>query len=34
MLVDGYNVLGAWRSLQSIRDVEGFDSARQELVEI
>jgi predicted RNA-binding protein with PIN domain len=34
MLVDGYNVLGAWQKLQSIRNVEGFESARQELVEI
>jgi predicted RNA-binding protein with PIN domain len=34
MLVDGYNVLGAWHRLLTIRDVDGFDAARQELVEV
>lgn len=34
MLVDGYNVLGAWYRLMTLREVEGFDAARQELVEV
>ncbi len=33
MLVDGYNVIGTWRSLQSLRDDAGFETARQHLTE-
>ncbi|MDX2256433.1 MAG: NYN domain-containing protein [Pseudanabaenaceae cyanobacterium bins.39] len=33
MLVDGYNVIGMWRSLQEIRDLQGFDVARSQLTE-
>lgn len=33
LLVDGYNVIGAWSSLKSTRDRKGLDSARQELIE-
>lgn len=33
MLVDGYNVIGMWRRLQEIRDLQGFDLARSQLTE-
>lgn len=33
LLVDGYNVIGAWPDLQRSRDQEGLDSARRDLVE-
>ncbi|MEC4983137.1 MAG: NYN domain-containing protein [Oscillatoria sp. PMC 1068.18] len=33
LLVDGYNVIGAWSSLKNTRDRQGLDSARQELIE-
>ncbi len=33
LLVDGYNIIGAWSSLQKTRDRHGLESARQELVE-
>ncbi len=33
MLVDGYNVIGLWRPLQEIRDLQGFDVARSRLIE-
>jgi uncharacterized protein len=33
LLVDGYNVVGAWSSLQWVRDREGLEAARRELVE-
>lgn len=34
LLVDGYNIIGAWPSLQKTRDIEGLEPARRELVEI
>lgn len=33
LLVDGYNIIGAWPKLNKIRDRHGLCSARQELVE-
>jgi uncharacterized protein len=33
MLVDGYNVIGAWQYLQAARDRSGFEAARSELIE-
>jgi hypothetical protein len=33
LLVDGYNVIGAWFSLKRVRDREGLEAARRELVE-
>jgi hypothetical protein len=34
LLVDGYNVIGAWSELKKTRDRHGLESARQELVEV
>jgi uncharacterized protein len=31
LLVDGYNIIGAWSSLKKIRDRDGLEAARQEL---
>jgi len=33
LLVDGYNIIGAWPSLKKLRDRYGLDPARQELIE-
>ena len=33
LLVDGYNVIGAWSDLTKTRDRNGLEAARQELVE-
>ncbi|MGH2413099.1 MAG: NYN domain-containing protein [Microcystaceae cyanobacterium] len=33
LLVDGYNIIGAWSSLKKTRDRHGLELARQELVE-
>lgn len=33
LLVDGYNVVGAWSSLQQVRDRDGLAAARRELTE-
>ena len=33
LLVDGYNVIGAWSCLKKTRDCDGLEAARQELVE-
>ena len=33
LLVDGYNVIGAWSSLKKTRDHHGLLAARQELIE-
>jgi len=33
LLVDGYNVIGAWTDLQRLRDSEGLESARRSLIE-
>lgn len=32
LLVDGYNVIGAWQRLQHVRDRHGLEEARRELV--
>jgi predicted RNA-binding protein with PIN domain len=32
LLVDGYNMIGAWHSLQQVRDRYGLEEARRELV--
>ena len=34
LLVDGYNIIGTWSSLQQTRDRHGLESARRELVEV
>lgn len=33
LLVDGYNIIGSWSNLKEIRDCDGLEAARQELVE-
>ncbi|MBE9180800.1 NYN domain-containing protein [Oculatella sp. LEGE 06141] len=33
LLVDGYNVIGAWSNLQCARDRYGLEAARRELIE-
>lgn len=33
LLVDGYNVIGAWSCLKETRDRDGLESARNELIE-
>jgi predicted RNA-binding protein with PIN domain len=33
LLVDGYNIIGAWPSLQRLRDQHSLEEARRELVE-
>jgi hypothetical protein len=33
LLVDGYNIIGAWSYLQKTRDRDGLETARRELVE-
>ncbi len=33
LLVDGYNIIGAWPSLTRTRDRQGLELARQELIE-
>ncbi|NEQ28265.1 MAG: NYN domain-containing protein [Microcoleus sp. SIO2G3] len=33
LLVDGYNVIGAWPDLLRLRDSEGLESARRSLIE-
>jgi predicted RNA-binding protein with PIN domain len=34
LLVDGYNIIGAWSNLQRIRDRHGLESARRDLISI
>jgi hypothetical protein len=34
LMVDGYNVIGAWSHLKKARDRHGLEAARQELVEV
>lgn len=34
LLVDGYNVIGAWQPLIQLRDRQGLEVARRELVEV
>jgi predicted RNA-binding protein with PIN domain len=33
LLVDGYNVIGAWNWLKTVRDREGLETARRDLIE-
>lgn len=33
LLVDGYNVIGAWSSMQKMRDRDGLEAARDALIE-
>ena len=33
LLVDGYNVIGAWPKLQKVKEREGLEEARQGLIE-
>lgn len=32
LLVDGYNIIGAWDSLSRIKTLQGLDTAREELI--
>ncbi|MGF1488575.1 MAG: NYN domain-containing protein [Prochloraceae cyanobacterium] len=34
LLIDGYNIIGAWPELKRTRDRHGLESARRELIEI
>ena len=34
LLIDGYNIIGAWPKLKATRDRHGLESARRELIEI
>jgi predicted RNA-binding protein with PIN domain len=34
LLVDGYNIIGAWQHLLCLRDQQGLETARRELVEV
>ncbi|MGI0495059.1 NYN domain-containing protein [Alkalinema pantanalense CENA528] len=34
LLVDGYNIVGAWRDLKKIRDRQGLEEARRHLTEL
>lgn len=34
LLVDGYNMIGAWPSLVQIKHQDGFEAARRELIEV
>jgi hypothetical protein len=34
LLVDGYNIIGAWSYLKKTRDRDGLESARRELIEV
>ncbi|MDJ0702057.1 MAG: NYN domain-containing protein [Leptolyngbyaceae cyanobacterium MO_188.B28] len=34
LLIDGYNIIGAWPSLRDARDFDGLETARARLVEI
>ncbi|MBV5261180.1 NYN domain-containing protein [Synechococcus moorigangaii CMS01] len=34
LLVDGYNVIGAWQELKETRDRHGLEMARDELIEV
>jgi uncharacterized protein len=33
LLIDGYNIVGAWRSLKQVRDEAGLEEARRQLIE-
>lgn len=33
LLVDGYNIIGAWHQLKKTRDVDGLEAARWQLIE-
>jgi uncharacterized protein len=32
LLVDGYNIIGAWSALNRIKEAQGLDSAREQLI--
>jgi uncharacterized protein len=34
LLVDGYNIIGAWPSLKRVKQQDGFEQARRELIEV
>ncbi|ELR99060.1 NYN domain-containing protein [Gloeocapsa sp. PCC 73106] len=34
LLVDGYNIIGAWEKLQKIRDRDGLEFARRDLISL
>ncbi len=34
LLVDGYNIVGAWQTLKNVRDQLGLEESRRQLVEI
>lgn len=33
LFIDGYNIIGAWPSLMRVRDVDGLEPARSQLIE-
>lgn len=33
LIVDGYNIVGAWSKLQKLRDINDLDAARDELID-
>ncbi|MGM9988776.1 MAG: NYN domain-containing protein [Bacillaceae bacterium] len=33
LIVDGYNIVGAWPKLQKLRDIDDLDAARDELID-
>jgi|ERR671932_488434 predicted RNA-binding protein with PIN domain len=33
LLVDGYNIIGSWSNLKEVRDHDGLEAARHELIE-
>jgi uncharacterized protein len=34
LLIDGYNIVGAWAALKQVRDQQGLEEARRKLVEM
>ena len=32
LLVDGYNIIGAWAGLSELKEAQGFDAAREQLI--
>ncbi len=34
LLIDGYNIVGAWSALKKVRDTQGLEEARRKLVEM
>ncbi|MEO1621253.1 MAG: NYN domain-containing protein [Cyanobacteria bacterium J06632_3] len=32
LLVDGYNIIGAWKNLSQLKEAQGYDAAREQLI--